>query len=166
MVNRDETRRKNFRSGDVAAISIGFLLALTVLNFIVLTSPTAPGENQTVGLVIYGFFSILIYTMLIRGAMMKVRLDSNGVFIRNFWRSHTVGRSEYDHFDPPGAESARRSASAVLVTRGGAIKISSIQARNFNMIAGKPDPGSRRLVAEMNQFAHAFAIDSRDQPGR
>jgi hypothetical protein len=154
--------RKTFRTGDMAAVAIAFLVVLTPINYIVLSTPAAPGVDVGAGLVFYVPYLVLTYLGLIRAAMIKVRVDDRGVFVRNFWTSRTYEWDEFGEFLSPGDGVKSTRSSALLRTAAGDLKpMTAIQARNINLIRGRKDDAAEKLIREMSDAA-SRALARRD----
>lgn len=118
------------------------------------SEPAAPGVNAKAGFAVFLPFLALLYLGMIRAAMMKVRIDERGVFVRNFWSSRLYSWDEFAEFVPPGDGVTSTKSSARLRTTAGKLKpINSIQAKNLNLILGRKDKSAEKLLKAMSDAA-------------
>lgn len=151
------TARVRFRTGDMAVVSGVMLVLITAMNVFIVATPPAPGVDTAPALAFYIPFSAAIYACLVRAIAIQVRVDARGVMVRNFWRTHHVEWKDFDRFEAPSESGSGTRMSAVLHTRDGdEIEMTAIQARNFNVIAGRADKASGELVSRMSDAAARF----------
>lgn len=153
--DNEAPRGRTFRSGDIAAVAGAFIVVLTGLLMIpVIAPPSDLPDEWKKGLLVFGTFFALVYAAMIRGVLIRVRIDNRGITVHNFLRNHMVRWDEFERIESP---SEGGNASARVVTSyGSEIRITAIQAKNFNWTSGREDKGSSQLVSEMRKVAETF----------